>query len=140
MELRYIEEMAFKNGFNLKTIHKLIRKHKSKWNKITALSKVETSKPNKWTTLTYTGNESTRAARTIRKIDTVTKIAKKTNNKLNNIISNKVEQFNNTTGRGFINWHEPAATNFVYKEQAETLTQERFQIRRRHIQILWPYP
>ena len=44
-ELRYIEEMAAKNGFNLKTIHKLIRKQKSKQNKITALSKIETSKP-----------------------------------------------------------------------------------------------
>ena len=31
-ELRYIEEMAVKNGFNLKTIHKLIRKQKSKQN------------------------------------------------------------------------------------------------------------
>ena len=50
-ELRYIEEMAVKNGFNLKTIHKLIRKQKSKQKKITALSKIETSKPNKWITL-----------------------------------------------------------------------------------------
>ena len=40
--------MAVKNGFNLKNIHKLIRKQKSKQNKITALSKIETSKPNKW--------------------------------------------------------------------------------------------
>ena len=37
--------MAVKNGFNLKTIHKLIRKQKSKQNKITALSTIETSKP-----------------------------------------------------------------------------------------------
>ena len=29
-ELRFIEEMAVKNSFNLKTIHKLLRKHKSK--------------------------------------------------------------------------------------------------------------
>ena len=29
--------MTVKNGFNLKTIHKLIRKHKSKQNKITVL-------------------------------------------------------------------------------------------------------
>ena len=35
--------MAVKNGFNLKTIHKLIRKQ----NKITALLKIETSKPKK---------------------------------------------------------------------------------------------
>ena len=73
--------MAVKNGFNLKTIHKLIRIQKSKQNKITALSKIETSKPNKWITLTYTGNESTRLARTLRKI------AYKTNNKLNNIMA-----------------------------------------------------
>ena len=43
-EIRFIEEMAVKNGFNLKTIHQLIRKHKSKQNKITALSKIETNK------------------------------------------------------------------------------------------------
>ena len=67
-ELKFIEEMTVQNGFNLKTIHKK-RKHQSKQNKITALSKIETSKPNKWITLTYTGNESTRLARTIRKID-----------------------------------------------------------------------
>ena len=48
--------MAVKNGFNLKTIHKLIKKEKSKQNKITALSKIETNKPNKWITLTYTDN------------------------------------------------------------------------------------
>ena len=68
--------MALKNGFNLKTIHKLIRKQKSKQNKITALSKIETSKPNKWITLTY-NNESTRLARTLRKIDKNIKIAYK---------------------------------------------------------------
>jgi len=39
--------MTVKNGFKLKTIHKLISKHKSKQDKITALPKVETSKPNK---------------------------------------------------------------------------------------------
>ena len=86
--------MAVKNGFNLKTIYKLIRKRKSKENKITALSKIQTSKPNKWITLTYIGNESTRLARTIRKIDKHIKIAYKTNDKLNNMISNKVEQYN----------------------------------------------
>ena len=72
--------MAVKNGFNLKTIHKLIRKQKSKQNK-TVLSKIETSKPNKWITLTYTGNESTRLARTLRKIDKNINIAYKTNKK-----------------------------------------------------------
>ena len=41
----------------------------------------------------YTGNESTRLARTIRRIDKNIKIAYKTNNKLNNIISNKIEQY-----------------------------------------------
>jgi hypothetical protein len=46
-------------------------------------------------TLTYTGNESTRLARKHRKIDRNIKIAYKTNNKLNNIISNKIEQYNN---------------------------------------------
>ena len=91
--------MAVKNGFNLKTIHKLIRKQKSKQNKITALSKIETSKPNKWITFTYTGNESTRLAR----IDKNIKIAYKTNNKLNNVISNKIEQFNKYDRSGFIN-------------------------------------
>ena len=96
----YIEEMAVKNGFNLKTIHKLIRKQNSKQNKITALSKIETSKPNKWITLTYTGNESTRLARTLRKIDKNIKIAYKTNNKLNNIISNKIEQYNKYDRKG----------------------------------------
>jgi hypothetical protein len=55
-ELGLIEDMAVKNGFNLKTIHKLIRKQKTKQNKITTLSKIETSKPNEWITLTYTGN------------------------------------------------------------------------------------
>ena len=54
-----------KNGFNIKIIHKLIRKQKSKQNKIIALSKIETSESNKWITLTYTGNESTRLARTL---------------------------------------------------------------------------
>ena len=50
--------------------HKLTPTYaKIKQNKITALSKIETSKPNKWITLTYTGNETTRLARTIRKID-----------------------------------------------------------------------
>ena len=39
--------MAAKNGFNLKTIYRPIRKQKSKQNKITALSKIETNKPNK---------------------------------------------------------------------------------------------
>ena len=47
--------MAVKNGFNLKTIHKLMRKQTSKQNKITALSKIGTNKPKKWITLTYTG-------------------------------------------------------------------------------------
>jgi hypothetical protein len=42
-ELKFIEEMAVKNGFNLKTTHKLIRKHKCKQSKITALSKIETN-------------------------------------------------------------------------------------------------
>ena len=65
--LRGKESIKFKNGFNLKTIHKLIRKHKPKQNKITALSNIETSKPNKWITLTHTGDESTRLARTIRR-------------------------------------------------------------------------
>ena len=60
--------MTVKNGFNLKTIHKITRKQKYKQNKITALSTIGTNKPNKWITLTYTGNESTRLARTIRKI------------------------------------------------------------------------
>ena len=69
--------MAVKNGFNLKTIHKLIRKQKSKQNKITALSKIETSKPNKWIICIYTGNESTRLARKIRKIDNNIKIVYK---------------------------------------------------------------
>ena len=57
------------------------------------LSKIETSKPNKWITLTYTGNESTRGERTLRKIDKNIKIAYKTNSKLNNIISNKIEHY-----------------------------------------------
>ena len=59
-------------------------KQKSKQNKITVLLEIETSKPNKWITLTYTGNESTRLARALRKIDKNIKIAYKTN-KLNNI-------------------------------------------------------
>ena len=57
--------------------------------------------------------ESTRLARTLRKIDKNIKIAYKTNNKLNNIISSKIEQYTNMTGRGFINWHAPIATNFI---------------------------
>jgi len=61
--------MAVKKRLNLKTIHMLTRKLKSKQNKITALSKLETSKPNKWITLTYTRNESTRLVRKLRKID-----------------------------------------------------------------------
>ena len=92
--------MAVKNGFKLKTIHKLIRKQKSKQNKITALSKKETSKPNKWITLTYTGNELTRLARTLRKTDKNIKIAYKTNNKLNNIITNKIKQYNKYDRKG----------------------------------------
>ena len=63
------------------TIQELIRKQKSKQNKITALSKTETSKPNKWITLIYTGNETTRLARTLRKIDKNIEIAYKANNK-----------------------------------------------------------
>ena len=93
--------MAVKNRFNLKTIHKLTRKQKSKQNKITVLSEIETNESNKWITLTYTGNEST-IARTIRKIDKNIKIVYKTNNKLNNKISNKIEQYNNMTAKGFI--------------------------------------
>ena len=92
--------MAVKNRFNLKTIHKLIRKQKSKQNKTTALSKIETSKPNKWITLTYTGNESKRLARTLRKIDKNIKIVYKTNNKMNNIISNKIEHVNKYPRKG----------------------------------------
>ena len=84
-----MEEMAVKNGFNLKTVHKLIRKHKYKQNKIKVLLKIETNKPNKWITFNFMGNESTRLARTIRKID-----------KLNNIISNKTEQFNKYDRKG----------------------------------------
>ena len=60
-------QLSLKNGLNLKTTHKLIRKQKPKQNKITALSKIETSKPNKWTKPAYTGNESTRLARTLKK-------------------------------------------------------------------------
>ena len=92
--------MTVKNGFSLITIHKLIRKEKSKQNKITALSKIETNKPNKWITLTYTGNKSTRLVRTIRKIDKDIKISYKTNNKLNNIISNKIEKYNKYDRKG----------------------------------------
>ena len=73
-QLRYIEEMPVKNGFNLKTIHKLIRKQKSKHNN-SAIESRRINKPNKWITLTYTGNESTRMARTLRKIDKNIKIA-----------------------------------------------------------------
>ena len=58
------------------------------------LSKIKANKPNKWITLTYTGNESTRLARTLRILDKIVKIAYKTNNKLNNILSNKIEQYN----------------------------------------------
>ena len=68
-ELKYIEEMAVKSGFNLKLIHKLIIKHESKQNNITAVSKIKTNKPNKWITLIYIGNKSTRLTRIIRKID-----------------------------------------------------------------------
>jgi hypothetical protein len=81
--------MTVKNGFNLKTIHKLIRKHKSKQLNNSVIE--NRNKPNKWITLTYTGNESTRLARTIRRIDKNIKIAYKTNSNLNNIISNKIE-------------------------------------------------
>ena len=63
-----MEEMAVKNGFNLKTVHKLIRKHKYKQNKIKVLLKIETNIPNKWITFNFMDNESTRLARTIRKI------------------------------------------------------------------------
>jgi len=48
--------------------------------------KIETNKPNKWITLIYTGNESTRLAGTIRRIKKYIKIAYKTNKKLNNLI------------------------------------------------------
>jgi len=92
--------MVVKNGFKLKTIHKLLRKQKSKQNKITALSKIETSKPNKWIKPAYTGNESTRLASTIRKIDKSIKTAYKTNNKLNDIISNKIEQYSKYGRKG----------------------------------------
>ena len=50
--------------------------------------------------LTYTGNESTRLTRTIRKTDKNIKIVYKTNNKLNNIISNKIEQYNKYHRKG----------------------------------------
>ena len=56
------------------------QKHKSKQNKITAPSKIETSNPNKYITLTYTGNKSTRLARTIREIDKNIKIAYNSHN------------------------------------------------------------
>ena len=77
-------QLSLKNGLNLKTTHKLIRKQKPKQNKITALSKIETIKHSKWILLTYTDNKSTGLAKTIRKINKNIKIAYKTN-KLNNI-------------------------------------------------------
>ena len=40
-ELKYIEEKAYLNGFNIKTIHKLNTRHKVKQNKIITLSKIK---------------------------------------------------------------------------------------------------
>ena len=100
-EHRFLEEMAVKNGFNLKTIHKLIRTQTSEQNKITTLLKIETSKHNKRRALTYTGNESTRLATTMRRIGKNIKIAFKTNNKLNNnTISSKTVQYNKYDSKG----------------------------------------
>jgi len=63
--------------------------------------------------LTYTDIELTKLARTLKKIGKNIKISYKTNNKLNNIISNNKEQYNNYNRRRFINSHAPNATNFM---------------------------
>ena len=66
-----------------------IDKTKRQQNKIT-LSNIETNKTNKWITFIYTANESFKLSNILRK-DKNIKIAFKTNNKIHNIITKKIE-------------------------------------------------
>jgi len=45
-------------------------------------------------TITYTGNETSKISKMFKKADKNINISFKTNNKLNNILNNKVEDFN----------------------------------------------
>ena len=68
-ELKYFRELAIENGFNKQIIQKLIRKHKEKQETFTALQKIETEKSNKWISLTYPGNETSKISRLFKKAD-----------------------------------------------------------------------
>ena len=54
---------------------------------------IQTEKPNKWITFIYTGNETTKPVKILKRENRNITIAFKTNNKLNNLISNKMEKF-----------------------------------------------
>jgi hypothetical protein len=72
--------------FHRKTTQKLIRKHGNK-NKIsTSLKNIETGKPNKLITLTYTENETTKLAKVLKIKDRNLTITLKINNKLSSLI------------------------------------------------------
>ena len=58
--------------------------------------KIETNKPNQWITLTYKGNVNKTRKNNHKNI----KIVHKTNNKVNNLISNKIGQFNKCDWKG----------------------------------------
>ena len=68
-ELKYIRTLAEDNGFDNRTINKLLHKHKSKQNTISALENQKDDTDNKWVSFTYTGNETTKLAKLFKQID-----------------------------------------------------------------------
>ena len=91
----YIRDLALENGFKKQIILKLIRKQR-KTRKIHSIKKDRDWKIKQ---ITYTGNETSKISKLLKKADTNISISFKTN-KLNNILNNKVENFNIYESKG----------------------------------------
>ena len=78
----------------------LIRKHENKNQTITTLENIETVKSNKWTTLTHTGTEFAKLVTMLKRMySRIIKKSFRTNNKLNNLTSNKMGEKSNVCGK-----------------------------------------
>ena len=80
------------DGFDNTTINKLLHKHKSKQNTISALENQKGDPSNKWISLTFTGNETAKLAKLFKQIDKNINVGLKTSNKIINIIGNNIRK------------------------------------------------
>ena len=94
--------LAEDNGFENKTVNKLLHKHKNKQNTISSLETQKDNTNNNWISFTCTGNETTKLAKILKQIDENINIGLKTSNKINNIlvIGNSIENHNKFEKKG----------------------------------------